>query len=268
MYSFLIALVLLPLSATLPGRVTNTAGAAIAEVEVKAINVETGVLFPTQTNDEGLYRISNLPPGLYRVLLQKHGFEPVVKPGVELHVQDIIALNFEMQIGSEAVSITEQEGAPLLQSDTATLGQTIESRLITELPSLTRNPHDFLTLAAGAAAYVSKAPRPGLARATGGDGLPVDGARSEGVILAAGVGFAVNGQRPESVNFLIDGADSNANPATTAPGQVVPIEAVREYRILSNGFTAEYGRNTGFISNLVTRSGTNEFHGSLYEYVR
>jgi len=246
--------------------VTNTAGAAIADVDVQAINVETGLQFPTRTNDEGLYRISNLPPGFYRVVLQKHGFTTIIKPGVELHVQDIIGLNFEMQIGSETVSVTEMEGAPLLQADTATLGQTIEPTLIEALPLLTRDPHDLVTLAAGAVGHVSIAPRPGIARSTGGEGFPIDKDRSESKILPAGVGFAVNGQRPESVNFLIDGADSNANPATTAPGQILPIEAVREYRILSNGFSAEYGRNTGFISNLVTKTGTNEFHGSLYDY--
>jgi hypothetical protein len=223
--------------AAITGRVTNTTGAPTADVEVQAINSETGVRFFARTNEEGLYQITNLSPGVYRLVLQKHGFRTVIKPGVELRVQDIFALNFEMRIGSTAESVTETEGAPLLQAETATVGQLIDRNMISELPTLTRNPHDFVGLSAGAVAVLNR---------------------------TGGVGFAVNGQRSESANFLLDGADSNTNPATTAPGQILPYEAVREYRILNNSFTADYGRNVGFISNVVTRSGTNELHASLH----
>ena len=229
-------------NATLIGRVTDVIGATMADVEVQAINVETGLRFLAHTNEEGLYNIRNLSPGLYRLILQKHGFSSVIKPGVELRVQDIFALNFEMRIGSEAESVTEDEGAPLLQAETATVGQTIDRRMVAELPTLTRNPHDFVGLSAGAVAVPNR---------TGG-----------------GVGFAINGRRSESANFLLDGSDSNTNPATTRPGQIIPYDAVREYRVLTNSVTAEYGRNAGFISNLVTRSGSNELHGSLYDFVR
>jgi carboxypeptidase family protein len=229
-------------TATLIGRVTDVIGATMGDVEVQAINVETGLRFLAHTNEEGLYNIRNLSPGIYRLILQKHGFRSVIKPGVELRVQDIFALNFEMRIGSEAESVTEDEGAPLLQAETATVGQTIDRRMVAELPTLTRNPHDFVGLSAGAVAVPNR---------TGG-----------------GVGFAINGQRSESANFLLDGSDSNTNPATTKPGQIIPYDAVREYRVLTNSVTAEYGRNAGFVSNLVTRSGSNELHGSLYDFVR
>src|SRR4051794_34004261 len=84
-------------TATLTGRVTDPAGATIPKVEVRAINVETGVKAATETNDEGLYRIPSLAPGTYRIVIEKHGFKMIIQPGVELRVQDIIALNFEMQ---------------------------------------------------------------------------------------------------------------------------------------------------------------------------
>ena len=229
-------------TATLIGRVTDVIGTTMEDVEVQAINVETGLRSLAHTNEEGLYNIRNLPPGVYRVILQKHGFRSVIKPGVELRVQDIFALNFEMRIGSEAESVTEDEGAPLLQAETATVGQTIDRRMVAELPTLTRNPHDFVGVSPGAVAVPNR---------SGG-----------------GVGFAINGQRSESANFLIDGSDSNTNPATTRPGLIIPYDAVREYRVLTNSVTAEYGRNAGFISNLVTRSGSNELHGSLYDFVR
>ncbi|HUQ92215.1 MAG TPA: carboxypeptidase regulatory-like domain-containing protein, partial [Bryobacteraceae bacterium] len=228
-------------TATLTGRVTDPTGAAMPGVEALAINVETGLRMTTLTNDEGLYNIPQLAPGTYRIVLRKHGFKMILKTGVELRVQDIIALNFEMQIGSVDQSITVEEGVPLLQAETATLGQTIDRNVIAELPTLTRNPYDFVALSAGATS----------ARNASGRGVAV----------------AINGQRAESANFLLDGGD-NTNPTTSNPGQTVSHEAVREYRVLTNGFTAEYGRNSGFVANLVTKSGTNEFHGSLYDYAR
>ncbi|HUQ92787.1 MAG TPA: carboxypeptidase regulatory-like domain-containing protein, partial [Bryobacteraceae bacterium] len=228
-------------TATLTGRVTDPTGAVMPGVEALAINVETGLRMTTETNEEGLYSIPQLAPGTYRIVLRKHGFKMILKLGVELRVQDIIALNFEMQIGSVDQSVTVEEGVPLLQAETATLGQTIDRNVIAELPTLTRNPYDFVALSAGAVPALNASGR--------------------------GVGIAINGQRAESANFLLDGSD-NTDPSTSKPGLAIPNEAVREYRILTNSFTAEYGRNSGFVANLVTKSGTNEFHGSLYDYVR
>jgi hypothetical protein len=229
-------------TATITGRVTGPTGATLTAVDVQISNVETGAKLSTLTNDEGLYRITNIPPGRYRLVLQKHGFRTMVKPGLELRVQDIFALNFEMQIGSAAESVTMEEGAPLLQAETATTGQTIDRSVIAELPTLTRNPYDFVGLTAGAAPVINS--------------------------FGHGVGYAINGQRPESAGFLLDGTDDNTNPDRNSPGQTVPNEAVREYRVLTNGFTAEYGRSAGFVANLVTKSGTNDLHGSLYDYAR
>src|SRR5215475_7374 len=101
---FIAAVLITDLNATLTGRVTNTAGAPIEEVEVLAINVENGSRFLALTNDEGFYRITNLQPGRYRLLFRKFGFQTVIKPGLELRVQDIFALNFEMRVGLQAES--------------------------------------------------------------------------------------------------------------------------------------------------------------------
>jgi hypothetical protein len=167
------------------------------------------------------------------------GFRTIVKPGVKLHVQDIIALNFSLQLGSIITSITEEEGVPLVQAETSMQSSTVNQLAITELPSLTRNPYDFVTLSAGAApANVSR-----------------------------GLGFALNGQRPESGSFLLDGSENN-EPYGSGPGQIVPLDAVQEYRLLTHNFTAEYGRNVGFIANVVTKSGTNDVHGVAYYFLR
>src|SRR6516165_6604346 len=99
-------------TATLTGRVTDPSGAVIAGVKVEATNVETDVSFPGETNANGLYNIPNLPPGTYRIIVQKFAFQTIVKPDVELHVQDIIALNFSMEVCSVVQSVTAEAGAP------------------------------------------------------------------------------------------------------------------------------------------------------------
>jgi hypothetical protein len=120
-------------TATLTGRVTDTSGGVIAGVKVEATNVDTNVTFPGETNEEGLYNIPNLPPGVYRVVVQKFAFRRVVKPGVELHVQDVIALNFSMELGSILQSVTIEAGAPLIQPGPQR-GGAFESREVRDLP--------------------------------------------------------------------------------------------------------------------------------------
>jgi hypothetical protein len=226
-------------TASLAGRVTDNTGAPVADVKVEGIDIETNKAFASQTNRDGLYSLPNLPPGMYRVVVSKLGMRTVVKPGVELHVQDVVALNFSMRAGSMIESVTVPAGAPLIQIEDAMLGAIIGQRAIAELPSLTRNPYDFVVLGAGAPA------------------IGVD----------RGIGVAVNGQRAESGSFLLDGGDNN-DAFASGPGQAVPLDAVLEYRIQTNNFTAEYGRNSGFIANVVTRAGGNDVHGGAYEYIR
>lgn len=226
-------------TATLTGRVTNSAGDILTGAQVEATNIDTNSVFRGKTNEEGLYRILNLQPGNYRVIVRMFGFRTIVKPGVRLHVQDVIALNFSMQIGSVIASITEEEGVPLIQAEAAAQSTTVNQLAITELPSLTRNPYDFVGLSAGA--------------------VPAS--------VSRGIGFAINGQRAESGSFLLDGSDNN-EAYDSGPGQIVPLDAVQEYRLLTNNYTAEYGRNVGFIANVVTKSGTNELHGVAHYFNR
>jgi hypothetical protein len=226
-------------AATLTGRVTNSAGDILAGAQVEATNIDTNSIFRGKTNEQGLYRILNLPPGSYRIIVRMFGFRTIVKPGVRLHVQDVIALNFSMQIGSVIASVTEEEGVPLIQAETAAQSTTVNQLAITELPSLTRNPYDFVGLSAGA--------------------VPAS--------VSRGIGFAINGQRAESGNFLLDGSDNN-EAYDSGPGQIVPLDVVQEYRLLTNNYTAEYGRNIGFVANVVTKSGTNELHGVAHYFNR
>jgi Carboxypeptidase regulatory-like domain len=225
-------------TATVTGRITDSLGGVLAGAQVEVTNVETNTIFRARTNHLGLYRVPNLPPGYYRVIVRMFGFRTMVKPGLKLHVQDVIGLNFSMQLGSAIASITQEEGVPLIQAETGMQSATVNQLAITNLPSLTRNPYDFVALSAGAAP-------------TG----------------ARGAGFALNGQRSESGSFLLDGSDNN-DSYNSGPGQIVPLDVVEEYRLMTHNFTAEYGRNTGFIANAVTKSGTNDFHGAAYYFNR
>jgi hypothetical protein len=226
-------------TATLTGRVTDSIGGALSGVEVEATNLDINAVFPVQTNKLGLYRIALLPSGSYRVIVRKYGFRTIVKPGIQLHVQDVIALNFSMQPGSVISSITEEAGVPMIQAETSMQSMTISQATLNGIPSLTRNPYDFVTLGEGVAPISIDRP----------------------------AGFALNGQRPESGSFLLDGSENN-EPYKSGPGQIVPLEAVQEYRLITHNFPAEFGRNTGYVANVVTKSGTNDWHGTLYYFLR
>ena len=180
-------------TATLTGRVTNSLGEILSAAQLTATHVETNQAFRTITNNLGLYRLPNLPPGYYRLIVRLVGFRTIVKPGIELHVQDVIALNFSMQAGSMITSVTEREGIPVIQAESATLGTTVGPKIMTELPSLTRNPYDFVALTAGATPASVK----------------------------RGIGFVINGQRAESGSFLLDGSDNN-DSYNSGPGQIIP----------------------------------------------
>src|SRR5205085_5630972 len=120
-------------------RVTDPSGGVIPLVKVEATNVETNVTFPGETNAEGLYNIPNLPPGTYRVIVQKFAFQSIVKPDVELRVQDVIALNFSMEVGSVVQSVTAEGGAPLIQATPARGGDFVP-REVRDLPLVALNP--------------------------------------------------------------------------------------------------------------------------------
>ena len=131
------------------------------------------------------------------------------------------------------------EGRISLQTENANLGRTISPREISDLPSLTRSPYDFIAIVPGASLSNDQ----------------------------IGVGFNVNGGRTQSANYLLDGGENNET-SMSAPALDVPLDALQEFSVQTNHFSAEYGRNSGFIANLATKSGTNAFHGSLYDYIR
>jgi hypothetical protein len=231
-------------TATLTGRVTDTSGGVIAGVKVEATNIETNVIYPGETNAEGLYNIPNLPPGIYRVVVQKFAFRTVVKPDVELHVQDVIALNFSMELGSITQSVTVEAGAPLIQPGPQR-GGAFTSREIRDLPLESLSP---ISLARTL---------PGSIELAGSTLYNLNRDDSEATL------FSVNGQRPRANNYLLDSTENNDIMFTGLAQRFNIADAIEEVSVQTGNFGVEFGRAGGGVFNVVTKSGTNNVHGTV-----
>jgi len=246
-------------SATLSGRVTDPNGLVIVGAKVEATNVGTNVTFSSETNGEGFFVISNIPPGRYRVTVEKQGFQSIVKPDVELHVQDTIALNFAMQVGSIIQSVMVESGAPLVKTETADVSTLVNRQFVENLPLNGRSFQSLITLTPGTVLTTATVDNPGQ--------------------------FSVNGQRANSNYFTVDGVSANigvadnpsllqsggSTPALSAAGgtnSLVSVDALQEFKILTSTYAPEFGRTPGGQVQIVTRSGTNRFSGTLFEYFR
>jgi len=213
--------------------------AAVPNAVVLLRNAVTGVDRLTSTGSEGEYVFTLVPPGKYPVHVDASGFAP---SSISVDVGVAASSRADIIIGvrglKEEVKVLAENGVAV-HTDSAQLGTTVSQFQLLELPSITRNPYDFVALAA--------------------DANPSSDTR--------GIAFAVNGQRSASGNYVLDGGENN-DTFIASPAQGIPLDAVQEYAVQTNNYSAEYGRNAGFIANVVTKSGTNQFHGSIYDFVR
>jgi len=234
-------------TASLTGRVTDPSGAVVPDARVQARAVESGLVSNAVTTSEGYYSLPALPPGKYEIEIAKTGFVPVRQTGLELAVQQVARLDVVLKIGAvaETVEITGQ--APLLESETATAGQVINNRQVSELPLLGRNTYALAMLV------------PGVRPSAGVNNLVID--------MISTVSYSINGQRPSANEFLLDGAP-NTSPSQNQPVVNANPDMVQEFKVETNNFSAEYGRAAGGVFNVVTKSGTNQFHFSAYEFFR
>jgi hypothetical protein len=236
-------------TATLTGRVTDTTGAVVPGATVEAVHVATNITYSTTTNDLGLYVLSNLPPGQFRLFIRREGFKTIVKPEVNLHVQDVVAQNFTLDVGSVIESITVEAGASVLESETSSLGQVVRSEAVTEIPLNGRNYIQLALLSSGVAA------------------LPEGGFSSINNALTnrTNTSVIISGNREASASWLIDGVESKGGFYIA---QLQPsIDAIQEFKIQKNNYAAEFGYGAGIV-NIALKSGTNDFHGSLFYFHR
>ena len=239
---------------TILGTVTDPQGAVIPGANVAAVNVGTGIMRSTVTDADGNYSIAELPIGMYEVRVQATGFQNATVKDVVVEVASDRRVDVKMEVGG-VETVVEVAAATQVETTNTTLGGTIQARAVQDLPVNGRDFTKFLVLVPGA---------------TGDPSGATDSPGSFGL-------FSANGNRGRSNNYLLDGTDMNDGyrnlPAINeagvfgTPATILPVEAIAETAVLAD-FEAEFGRNSGAIVNIVTKSGTNEFHGSLFEFVR
>jgi len=239
------------------GVVTDSSGAVIPGATVRVTNVETDVTTVWKTNSAGLYNATNLNPGTYKVEAEATGFKRALAQGILVQVNAMPKVDLTLSVGlaSETIEVTA-ENTPILQTQQTDLGQTIGSRELEQLPTQSgsgRSPYNFLVLAAG------------VSQQTGCTG---SGTGNGGVGACGNSGnVRISGSRPRNDDNLLDG--TSITPPVFGGQDVQPtVEAIGEFRIEQNSMSAEYGKAGGAIVIAETKSGTNNFHGSGYEYVR
>jgi Carboxypeptidase regulatory-like domain len=221
---------------SLSGTVTDPAGAVIAEAKVEVTNLGTGVTTQLTTNSAGVYRAAFLIPGSYKVRIQAQGFTTFEASGVQVELAREPSVNATLRVGDIGQVVEIQETAPMLTTDTSQLSTNVQADRVVEMPGL-QGAMDRMALTSPGVVY------------------------GFGNINSNGLVFSANGQRARSNNFLLDGQDNN-DPTLAGPGyQFSNLEAVGEFQVITNQFSAEYGRNAGAIVNIRVKSGTNAFHG-------
>ena len=212
------------------------------------VNTGTGLEWQTKSNESGNYAFSILPPGAYRVTVRKEGFEAAVRNDIELTVSQVARLDFTLKVGATTEVVEVKAAAPLLESDTASTGQLIATKSINDLPLNGRN-------------YLQ------LAKLSMGVMEPTPGDRG-----TAGGSFIANGVRAQLNNFLLDGVDNNAkivDQQNSSPVVIQPsVDALQEFRVETNNYSAQYGYSAGAVVNAMIKSGTNAFHGNVFEFLR
>jgi len=227
-------------TATLVGRVTDPTHASISGAAIKVRNVNTNVLRTGQTEVNGEYTVSNLLPGIYDVTIEKPGFRPLRETSLELTADQTARVDVQLPVGTVSETVTVTAQVPLLNTETSSRGDVIARKEIEQIPL---NGRDFNDLAFNVAGVQPSE--------TGFKGAP----------------YVVNGARADASNVVIDGLNDE-NPRDAGAQARPPLDSLQEFKLQTSGFSAEYGRLAGGVVNMVTKTGGNQLHGSLFELVR
>src|SRR5215469_9731425 len=245
---------------SITGRVTDPSKATIADAKVAAVKPSTNFRFQTATNAAGEYTLANLPPGVYRIEVEKSGFKKMIRADLTLHVQDALEINFEMSLGSATEAITVGADVLPIDSVSGTVSTVVDHAFVENIPLNGRSFQTLIMLTPGVVVTTTAFDDQGQ--------------------------FSVNGQRADANYFTVDGVSANfgvtgyfplvqaaggALPALSASGgtnSLVSVEAMQEFRVQTSSFAPEFGRTPGGQISIVTRSGSNQFHGTAFEYFR
>ncbi|MGB7439221.1 MAG: TonB-dependent receptor [Candidatus Acidiferrum sp.] len=247
---------------TVSGIVLDPSGGLIVGADVLIINNATGVQYPGKANSEGYYVVPNIPPGTYRIQVSNSGFKTIIKPDIVIHVEDALAINFTLPLGAASEIVTVEGGAPLINTESASVSTVIDRQFVGNLPLNGRSFNVLLQLTPGVQVVPTN---------------PTLGENGQ---------FSINGQRTNANYFSVDGVSANFGVVPQAAlGQsgaggsqafnvfggtssLVSVDALQEFRVQTSTFAAEYGRTPGGQVIMTTRSGTNDFHGDVFDYFR
>ena len=226
-------------SARITGRIVDSTGAVMPKTSVTMTSLDTNARQDAASNETGDFTIPLLQPGRYKVEARAAGFHTYQHPELTLAVDQTMRLDITLELGSTAESVTVTDTPPAINTENGTRGQTITAAEINEMPLDSRNFADLALLTGGV-----------IPRGDGGDGS-----------------YAVNGGRADNTGFVLDGMNNTQRRNT---GAVInpPLEGVQEFKMIVSGFSAEYGRYAGGVLTAVTKSGSNRFRGSVYEFLR
>jgi len=236
-------------TAAITGIVTDSSGAAVAGATVTATDVERGTTFTAKTNDAGAYTFSRVPVGTYKVKAEAAGFQTLIQPPLTLDLNQTARVNFQMKVGSISESVEVSTSVPVLQTDTTSVNTIIDSKTNVDLPLATRNPVQLTLLAPGAVTVDTASMNLGSNTAEGG-GRPY-----------------INGNREQANDFLLDGIDNN-QVSENRLGLTPSPDAIQEFNLITQNASAEFGNYQGGIVNTTIKSGTNSYHGDVFEFFR
>jgi hypothetical protein len=237
-------------TSSIVGRVHAVTGQPLPGVEVTARQPETGLRRATLANNDGHFVFPSLPAGVYEIHAETAGFRPLTHTGIRLSVAETLSLDLSMELGTLEQAITVVGRQPLINTRTSELSYLVNEESIRLLPLNGRNYTDLALLQPGVIAFPH---------------------RDGGSVVAHGLAMSVNGQDPRSNVYLLDGTPQNDftnGPAGSAAGTALGMETIREFRVETNAYSAEFGRNSGGQINALTKSGANDPHGSLYSFHR
>jgi hypothetical protein len=223
------------------GVVRDPSDALVAEASVTIVSKETGAVRKTSSDPEGEYTATNLAPGHYEVTVDKEGFSSVREPDLLLQMDQVARFDVRLKLGSTTQSVAVVEALePLLNTENGTKGEVMSGREMIEMPLNGRNTGDLGLLVAGITPNTTN---------------------------LQGSQFAINGARPDNTNFIIDGFSAR-DPLFGGPVSSPNLDSMQEFKMQTNSFSAEYGRMAGGVMNMVLKSGTNDLHGALFEFLR
>jgi len=235
---------------TIAGTVRDSQGASVANAAVTIVDIATNATVKTNTDSTGDFVSPPLKPGTYKVAVEATGFKTQTRPSIVVRVQDRIRLDFDMAVGAVSENVVVTAETPAIQSETSSLGEVVAAKQIEDLPL---NGRDYVQLATLTT---------GVVRTSSGTNGNTGGSSTGGLNS-----FVANGTRGTLNNFILDGIDNNSNDN----GGVVlrtNVDAIQEFKLQTNSYSAEFGRSGGAVVNAVLKSGTNGFHGSLFEFFR